>query len=128
MAKDGFPDSAPDEAETARLVRAALDGPARPLRGSQLEALVQSASVRRSVPGWVLLFLAAGPLAVILLISLVSGGGPPGLHWSRLAELALAIPAVNLALSPFAALLLYIRLVRRPRRADNEKPLSGDRV
>lgn len=91
-----------EEAEVRRWVRAGLDGPARPLRGDEIESLVVRAFARRAdlFPAGLLLVLALGPLVIAGLGWFSSG------NWNEVLTLALLIPLANLALSPLAAWLV----------------------
>lgn len=91
-----------DEEADARMIRAALDAPARPLRGDQMNALLQKVAQRRPAapPLWAPFLLACGLLTILFL------GWSTAWNWPGLLQLALLIPLANLALSPLAAYLI----------------------
>jgi hypothetical protein len=107
-----------DEKEVARQIRAALDGPARPLRCDQVESLLEVVRQKNvgEIPYWILVFLTAGLLVIVLLATLA------GTELTNRFQLALLIPAVNLVLSPLAAFVI----VRKAGRDGAENPLRQE--
>lgn len=107
-----------DETAARRLIQAALDGPARPLRQDQVEALAARAAARwsRPVPGvplWALGALCAGVLVVGL--AWLAGS------WKGILQAALLIPLANLALSPVAAWVIIKHIAKRKHQQGGEQ-------
>ena len=94
-----------NEQTTQRLIQAALDGPTRPLRADEIEALTRrAAACRQGLP----LAIPLGALAVLVAgVLCIPGLGWLGdWSWTGILQAALLIPLVNLALSPVAAYLI----------------------
>lgn len=96
-----------EEKEVARQIRAALDGPSHPLRGDQVELLLEAVRRRNAgeIPHWSLVVLSAG-LLVIALLALFISAGANGTAPLNPVQVALLIPAINLIFSPLAAFVI----------------------
>lgn len=89
--------------QTAELIRAALTGPARPLRTDQIEALVARAVQRHShplPPMWVLI------LCSLSMIVLTGFGLSASFAFRTLADVVWLLPLLNLLAAPLAAYLI----------------------
>jgi hypothetical protein len=109
-----------EEKQVERRIRAALDGPSHPLRGDQVEMLLEAVRRRNvgEIPHWSLVVLSAGLLVIALLAlfastGLANGSVPAngfalanGFAGANLVQVVLLIPAINLILSPLAAFVI----------------------